>query len=120
MVEENSVYREQAVAFAGVDGHPVAVQLGAAVGAARMKRSGFILRTFVGLSVHFAAGGIVKTSGDSGFANGVEQARGSQGGDVAGVFWNVETDADMALGTQVINLVRGNAIEQLGKTTGVG
>jgi hypothetical protein len=72
------------------------------------------------LAVHFAAGGVVKARGDSGFANGVEEARSSRGDDAAGVFRNIETDADMALGAEVLNLVWSDAVEQLGKAAGVG
>ena len=64
---------------------------------------------------HFAAGGVVKPRGNSGFANGVEQARGAERGDISGVGGNVETDAHVALRAQVINFIRYNAVEQFGR-----
>jgi hypothetical protein len=56
-----------------------------------------------------------KTRRNSGFANGLEQARGAERSDISGVGGNVETDAHVALRAQVINFIRHNAVEQFGK-----
>jgi hypothetical protein len=119
VIEENSVYSKKAVAFAGVYGHPVAVDFCASVRAARTKR-GFVLRALIRLAVHFAAGRVVQPCGNSSFTDGVEQAGRSERGDVAGVFRDVETHADVTLRAEVINLIGGDAVKQLGEAAGVG
>ena len=105
MIEENAVHRVQAVAFAGVDRHPVAVEFGAAVRAARVEGRGFGLRTFIGLAKHFAAGGVVKAGRDAGLADGFEEASGAERGDVSRVFGDIEADADVALRAEVVDFV---------------
>ena len=60
VVEQDAVAGVEAVGFAVVDGDPVGVDLGGAVGAARVEGRGFRLGDFPDLAVHLAGGGLVE------------------------------------------------------------
>ena len=105
MVEEDAVAGEHAVALAVVDGLPVAVDLGAGVGAAGIEGGRFGLRRLDDLAVHFAAGGLVEADGQAGVADGLEQVHGSEGVDGDGVDGLIEADADVGLGAEVVDFV---------------
>jgi hypothetical protein len=115
VIEENAVAGMHLVAFTVIDGHPVAVELGRAVGTARIKRRVFALRDGLHEPVHFAAGGLVKAGLGGGLANGFEETRGAEAGDVARIFRNVEADADVALRAKMVNLVGLDVVEQAGE-----
>ena len=120
VVEEDPVHGEQAVAVARVCGHPVAVELGAAVRAPRAEWSQLVLRALGCLAEDFAARGVVETRRNARLANGVKQARGAERRDVARIFGNIETHAHVALRAEVINFVGREAIEQLHEARGIG
>jgi hypothetical protein len=63
---------------------------------------------------------LIKASGNAGFAKGFEEADGSEGGDISSVFWDIETDADMALSAEMVDFVGPSAIDEAGKVEGVG
>lgn len=56
---------------------------------------------------------------EAGFADGFEEADGTEAGDVAGVFRDIEGDADVALGAEVINFVWLNLVKELHEADGV-
>src|SRR5205085_747536 len=60
VIEQNAAARINAVAFAVVDGDPMAVRLGDAIRAARPKRSSLRLRRFLHLAEHLAARRLIK------------------------------------------------------------
>src|SRR5260370_24561748 len=80
MVEENSGAGEQVVALAVVDGDEVAVDLGHAVGTARVKRRLLALRRFLNLAEHLAAAGLIKARPRAGLPQGVENTCNAYGG----------------------------------------
>ena len=112
VIEENAAAGEQAVAFAVNADHPVGVELGGGVGAARLKDRVLALRRGR-RAVHLRAGGLVEAGLVAAAADGFEKAHGAQAGDVAGVFGHVETDAHMALRGQMVELVRREAVDQI-------
>jgi hypothetical protein len=56
---------------------------------------------------------LVETGGDAGLAQGFEDTRGADAGDIAGVFGNVETHTHMALRAEMVNLVRLEVVDEL-------
>src|SRR5882757_2754814 len=60
MVEQNAVGGEHAIGLAVVHRDPVAVQLGDAIGRARIERRGFLLRDFLNQTVQLRSGCLIK------------------------------------------------------------
>jgi len=52
--------------------------------------------------------------------DGIEDAQGAQGVDVAGVLGNLEADLDVALGAQVVDLAGADLVDQPGEAGRVG
>ncbi|OQC68231.1 MAG: hypothetical protein BWX48_00138 [Verrucomicrobia bacterium ADurb.Bin006] len=98
---------------------PVGVDFGASVRAARIKRGRLALGCLDDLAVHLARRGLVKTRANPGLADGFEQAHGARGGDVGRVLGTVETDADMALGGEIVNFLGLDMPDQAGQSAGV-
>jgi len=120
VVEEDAIASVDAVAFTVVDRGPVSVDFGDGVRGAWPERGGLCLGDFLDLAEHFAGTGLIKASGNAGFAKGFEEADGSEGGDISSVFWDIETDADMALSAEMVDFVGPSAIDEAGKVEGVG
>src|ERR1051325_4650461 len=112
VIEEDAVGGVQAIGLAVVDGDPVSKDFGHGVRAARIKRGVFGLRHFADFAVHFAGGGLVVARLDAGLANGFQQAHGAGGVRIGRILGVVEADADMALGGQVIDFGRLQAVQQ--------
>jgi len=122
VIEENAAGGVQIVGLTVVHGEPVGIHLGAAVGRARPERSFFGLGNFLHLAEHLGGRGLVVTDffNQTGFANGFEDALRTETDDVAGVFRNIEGNAHMGLGTEVVNFVGLELIKQLHHLHGVG
>ena len=123
MVEEDAAGGVEAVALAVVDGDPVAVELGHAVGAPRVERRRLLLRRLHHLAVHLGAGGLVEADLLARVVlhvtNRLEQAERAHGGDVGGVGRLVEAHADVALGGEVVDLLRADLTDQSDQTVAV-
>ena len=111
MVEQNSVHCEQSVGFPIISGHPVRIDLGRAVGRARVERRQLVLRRRGGAE-HLRRGRLVKPAVHSGKPNGFQQSNGTHPRDVAGVHGLIEADADVRLGREVVHLVGLDSAEQ--------
>src|SRR5262249_41660732 len=74
MVKQNAGASKEAVALAIVDGDVVAVDLGHAVGTARMKRRRFSLRRLASAAKHLAAAGLIETCLRTNLSNCIEQS----------------------------------------------
>ncbi len=119
VVEQDAVAGEHVVAFAVIDGLPIAVDLRAGVGAAGIKRRGFGLRSLHDLAVHLAAGRLVKADRQAGVADGFEKAHRAQRVDGDGINGLVEADAHVRLGAQVVHFVRLDAGEDFAQAGAV-
>jgi hypothetical protein len=73
-------------------------------------------------AVEFGGGGLIEAGllADAGLAQGLQEADGAEGHDVAGVLGDVEGDAHVALRAEVVDLVRGDLVHHLGEAAGVG
>jgi len=122
VVEKDAVAGVQLVGFAVIDGEPVCVNLGAGVRRAGPEGGLLGLRYFLDLAEHFGGGGLVETdfAFQSCFADGFEDADGAQTYHIAGVFGDVEGDANVALSAEVVNFIRLQRIEQLDQHDRIG
>ncbi len=122
MVEQDAVAGVHAIGFAVVDGDPVGVELGAGVGTARVERGGFFLRGFLHEAEQFAGAGLV----EAGFlveaedADGFQDAQGTEGVGVGGVFGFFEADGDVALRGEVVDFVGLNLLDDADEAGAVG
>ena len=113
VVEEDTVAGIYAVGLPVVDTDPVGVELGHSVGAPGVERGGFRLGDLLDLAEQLRGGGLVKF----GFlfkaqeANALQDAQGAKAVGVRRVFRGFKGDRHMALGRQVINLVRPHLLQ---------
>jgi len=75
---------------------------------------------FDGLTVHLAAGGLIKFCGFFHCANSFEQTERAEGICIDGVNGHIEADADVALSAEVVNFVGLNLIDNGGKIRAIG
>src|SRR5262249_32364356 len=68
---------------------------------------------------HLATGGLIEFGLDAAAMDRLEETRGPQARHVAGIFWHVKTHLDMALGPQVIDLLRLNLVDEGGHLLGI-
>ena len=106
VIEQNAVAGVEAIAFTVIYRCPVGENFRDAIRAARPEWCPFRLRHFLRLAIHLAAGGLVKTRANSGFANGFQNTDCSDPRNVGGVFRNIEADTDVALRAEMINFIR--------------
>src|SRR5689334_3726311 len=105
MIKQDSVAGKQPVGLAIIDGDPVGIHFGGAIGTAWIKRRGFALRNFENLPEHFAGGGLVEFWLEPRFPDGLKQANGAQSGDLARVLGNIEADTHMTLRAKVVDFI---------------
>ena len=120
VVEENPVAGEEAVTLAVIHRGPVAEHFGATVRTARPEGSRLGLRDLLHLAIHFTARGLVEARLDPGFTDGLENTNGAHPGDVRCVFGNIETDAHVALRSEIVDLVGLQFVEHLGQVDRIG
>ena len=112
MVKQDAVDREEAVAFPVVPRHPVAIELGGGIGAPGTHGGRFILRGRGGAK-QFTGRSLVKPGLDAAAAEGLQESGNPQAGHIPGKFGDVEADPHMALGGQMVDLLRLQIIDQM-------
>jgi len=113
VVEKDAIRGVHAVALAVVHRDPIGIHFCRAVGTARPEGGFFRLRHGLHLAEHLGARGWVETGGNAGLAQGFEDTRGADAGDIAGVFGNVETHTHMALCAEMVDLVGLEVVDEL-------
>jgi len=111
MVEQDPVGAEQAMGLAVLDGHPMGEHLGDRVRAARVERGPFGLRALDDLHEHLAAASLVEPDWPVGVADRLQQPERAHPRGVGRELGHLEADADVALGAEVVDLVRLDPIE---------
>ena len=108
MVKQNAITGIHAITFTIVHGNPVGVHFCHRIGAARVKRRGFLLWNFLHQTIQLGSTGLVKAGllFKTQKSNCFQQAQRSHGINIRCVLRCFETNCDMALRTQVIHLVR--------------
>ncbi len=107
VVEKDAVTGVETVGFAVVNRNPVRIELGHAIGTARIEGRGFLLRDFLHEAVEFGGGSLIETGlfPETEDTDRFEDAQRAQGVGIGSVFGFFEADGDVALGGEVINLV---------------
>ena len=107
MVEKDAVRRVHPIGFAVIDRNPIGVELGGGVGRARIEWRGLALRDGLHFAVKFRRRSLIETRfrGKTEDANRLEQAKGAERIRIGGIFRRLETDLDMALRGEIVDLV---------------
>ena len=108
VVEENAVARVQLVGLPVIHHGPVGEHLGAGVGTAGPERRGLFLGHLLHQAKHLRGASLVKARLDAHVPDGLKQPDAARAGDVRSVFRRVKAHPDVALGGQIVNLVRLN------------
>jgi len=121
VIEEDAVGSMQVVGLPVIHGQPVGEDLGAAVGGAWVEWSGLTLGHLMNLSKHFGGGGLVEPYilGQSRLTDCLEEADRAQSSHVARVFGNIEGDAHVTLGSEVVDFIGAKFVEEFRDLGGV-
>ena len=122
VVEEDAVAQVHAVRLAVVDYDPVGVLLGHRVRRTRVEGSRLALRHLLHEAVQLARRGLVEARllRQTSAANRIQHAQHSDAVAVGGILGHLERDLDVALGAQVVQLVRPHLGDDLKEVGGVG
>ena len=114
VVEQDAVGGEHAVGLAVVHRDPVAVELGDAVGRARIERRGLLLRDFLDQAVQFRGRRLIEPRLllHAENADRFQQPQHADRVGIGGIFRALEADADMALGGEIVDLGRPDLLHQ--------
>ena len=110
MIEENAIRCKESITFSIVSDHPIRVNLGRSIGTPGFKLGFLILRGWR-RAEHLAGRGLIETGFDSASADSLEDPRRPQSGHVSSKFGHVKTDPDMALSSQMIDLIRFDIVD---------
>ena len=121
MIEQDAVRGVHAVGFAVVDRDPVGIELGRAVGRARIERRRLALRDLLHLAVQLGRRGLVEAHLvlDAEDADGLEQAQGTERVGVGRVLGRLEAHLHVALGGEVVDLVRLVLLDEADEVGGI-
>jgi len=108
VVEQNAVAGIHAVGLAVVHRDPVGVELGHPVGAAGVERGALLLGDLLHQAVELAGAGLVdpRFLAEPQHAHRLQDAQGAEGVAVGRVFRRLEAHRHVALGAQVVDLIR--------------
>lgn len=105
VVEEDAIASVHVVGLTVVFRDPECIKLGDTVGAARVKRSVFVLGDGLNQSVKLRSRGLVESYVvlDAAGAYGIEKAQGTERIDVTSIFRHVEGDLYVRLRTEIVD-----------------
>jgi hypothetical protein len=111
-----------AVGFAIIHRDPIGIKLGGRIGRARIERRRFRLRNLLDLAEHLRGRGLVEPHAvlEAENADRLEQAQGTDGVGIGGVFGGLEAHLDMALGGQIVDLRRPHLLDDPDQAGAVG
>src|SRR3984885_12240796 len=114
VVEQDAVRGIHAVGFAVVHRDPVAVELGNTIGRARIKRRGFLLGYFLDQAVKLRGRGLVEARllFHAQDPDRFQKPEHAERVGIGGIFGALKTDADVALGGEVVDLGRADLLHQ--------
>lgn len=121
VIEENTVRQEHAVGFTIVYNDPVSELLRNTVRRTRVERSLLVLGNGLDLSVQFGSGSLVEASLllESTCTDSIEQTEGTDAVHLSTVLGKVERHLDVALSSQVVNLIRLDLSHQSAQVGGI-
>ncbi len=122
VIEQDAVGGVDAIRLAVIDRDPIGIQLGRGVGAARIERRRFALRHFLHQPVKLGGRRLVEAG--NAFppedADRLEQPQRADPVGVGGIFRRLETDLDMALRGEVVDLIGLGLLHQTDQVGRVG
>lgn len=121
VVEQDAGAAEHMVGLPVLLDDPEAVLLGHGIGRIGVERGGLPLGDFLHLAVQLGGGGLVDAAGlgQPTDPHRFQDAQHAGGHHVGGIFRHVKADLHMALGRQVVDLIRANLTDQLDQADGI-
>lgn len=115
MIEQNPIAGEEPVGLAVVNGVPMSGAFGGRVRGSGVERGGFRLGRRSG-SEHLRGSGLVvpnvrSAGGHDVGSDSFEEAERAGGHHIGGVIGDLEGDGDVGLGSEVVDLVRGDGVD---------
>src|SRR5262249_15129391 len=122
VVEEDAVAGEEPIGLAVIDRDPIGVELGHRIGRARVERRGLALWYLLDEAVELRGRGLIiaRLALEAEEADRLEQAQRAHGVDVGGVFGRFEAHRDMALRTEVVDLIGFDLTQDAGEVRTIG
>ena len=122
MVEENSRAAEHVIGLTIFLDNPEAIQFGNCIRAVRMERRILILRNLLHLSVELRCRCLVHSAspGQPALTYSLKHAQHAHSVSIGRIFRGIEADLDVALGREIIYLVRAHLRHHLEYAHGVG
>ena len=122
MVEQNAVAGIHAVGLAVIDGDPVGVQFCGCVRGSGVERGFFRLRCFLHFAEEFGCGSLVKPglffkTEDS---HPFQDAQGAKGILIGSILRGLKGNRHMALGGEIVDLIRLDLLDDSDKVCGIG
>ena len=119
MVEENAVGGKEAVAHAIILRHPESVDFGCRIRTSGLEWRALTLGWGRGPE-HLAAGSLVEPGLYAASPDGLENARGAYGYHIPGILRDIKTNPDVTLGTEMVDLIRSDSVDEIGELGAVG
>ena len=122
MVEQDAVDSEHTVSIAVLLDHPETVLLGHSIRRVGVERSGLALGNFLDLAVQLRGRSLIHLAGlgQTADADGLQHAQNTQCVHITGVLGCIEGDLNMALCSQIVDLVGLDLAHQTDQTGGIG
>ncbi|MNN33189.1 hypothetical protein D3C81_1469350 [compost metagenome] len=120
MIEQDAAATEDVVALAVVDGHPVRIELGHAIGTARIEGSAFHLRDSLDLAEHFGSAGLIEADLRVDDTDRFQKVHRTDAGDLGSGHRLVERYTDKALGGEIVDLGGAGRLQQANAGRQVG
>ncbi len=113
MIEKDTIAGKKVVALSVIDRHPEGMHFSYGIRAPGMERGVLILGWWC-IAEHLAAGCLVEFGFYAAPPYSFQDSGSAQGGDIAGILRHVKANPHLALGSQMVNFIRIDIIEQVG------
>ncbi len=122
VIEQDTVGGVQVIGLPIVHRDPVGIELGGGIGAARPERGCLALRRFLHLAIEFGCGCLIETDGllHPQDPDRLQQSQRSDRIGVCRIFRGLETDLNVALGSEIVDLVGLDLLHDPQQVGGVG
>ena len=122
MVKQNAVDSEHAVSIAVLLDHPEAVLLCDSIRRVGVERSGLALGDFLDLAVQLGGRSLIHLAalGQAANTDSLQHTQNTQSVHIAGVLGSIEGDLNMALCSQIVDLIGLDLAHQTDQAGGIG
>src|SRR5262249_46079202 len=112
VIEEDAVHRVHAVRLAIILRDVIRIGFRCGIRASRVEGGLLSLGRFYHLAVELARGGLVKFRLQTEAAHRLQNSDRAERGDLTRILGDIEADPDVALRSQIVDLVRADLVEQ--------